>query len=94
MISKARILASKYQECFDQMTDFDDEIRRLMRDSVMMKEIKLSTDFFPDGTISIKNLEMDPNHKETEKELLDHALKGFSRKKTSADNHRHGNQLI
>ncbi|MCB2215677.1 MAG: site-specific integrase [Desulfobulbaceae bacterium] len=80
-IRKARALAGKYQECFDQMTDFDDEIRRLMRDSVMMKEIKLSADIFPDGTISIKNLEMDPNHKQTEKELLDHAMKSLMKRR-------------
>lgn len=59
-IRKARILAGKYQECFDQMTEFDDEIRRLMRDSVMMKEIKLSADIFPDETISIKNTRNGP----------------------------------
>ena len=72
-LRKARILAGKYQEAFDYMSRYDKEVEELLNNP-LAAHIKLSAEKKPDGTILIKDLKMDPDKVEREKELLDHAI--------------------
>ncbi len=74
---KARILAGKYQEAFDYMGKYDDEVEKLLNNP-LSAHIKMSIDKRADGTLSIKGLEMDPDNAEAEKELFDHAIEKLS----------------
>ena len=80
-IRKARILAGKFQELFDYMSNkYDKEVEDLLNNP-RTAHIKLSAEKKADGTISIQNLEMDPDKVESEKELFDHAIKSLSKMK-------------
>jgi integrase len=72
-IRKARILAGKFQEIFDYMSKYDKEVEDLLNNP-LSAHIKLSMDKKADGTLSINNLEMDPDKIESEKKLFDHVI--------------------
>lgn len=82
-IRKARILAGKFQEIFDYMSNkYDKEVEELLNNP-LSAHIKISMDRKPDGTLSINNLEMDPDKIESEKELFDHAIDKISQIKSN-----------
>lgn len=69
-LRKARILAGKYQEVFDYMSNkCDNEVEELLNNP-LSAHIKMSIDKKADGTLSISNLEMDPDKIESEKNYL------------------------
>lgn len=81
-LRKARILAGKFQEIFDYMSKHDKEVEELLNNP-LSADIKLSIDKKADGTLSINNLEMDPDKIESEKELFDHAIDKISQIKSA-----------
>ena len=76
-LRKSRILAGKYQEAFDQMGKYDEEVEKLLNNP-LSAHMKMSLERKPDGTITINGLELDPDKPEIEKELFESAIDKLS----------------
>ncbi len=68
-LRKARKLAVQYQEKFDRMSEIDDILN-----NPLFQHLKCSIVRHPDGTVEMKDVEMDPEHPDAEMRMLDHAV--------------------